>query len=374
MTERRLSLEPDAPVLRLVVGGAWVLADGLADPRPVAEALSAGGFSTVSVLCRDLERSDSALPAYLAAIHDLCRDSGVTLDLSGADPGLAALVGLARAIPERSGTDRDASPVARVEQLGWKAVEVHREVDLQIRFIGDLAMAVGRLFLGRARFRWRDVLETLEEAGPRSLLIVTVIAALVGMILAFIGAVQLRRFGAGIYVADLVGLAMSREMAAVMTGIVVAGKTGAAFAARIGTMQAQEEVDALTTLGLSPIDFLVLPRVIALVAMMPVLYLYSCGVGLAGGMLVGTTVLDLSVVQYWQQTQWVLHPVQFVIGLSKSVVFGLLVAVAGCMRGIHCGRNAAAVGEATTSAVVTGILYIIITDAVFAVLLEIYGL
>jgi phospholipid/cholesterol/gamma-HCH transport system permease protein len=159
-----------------------------------------------------------------------------------------------------------------------------------------------------------------------------------------------------------------------MTGIVVAGKTGAAFAARIGTMQAQEEIDALTTLGVSPIDFLVLPRVIALVLMMPVLYLYSCAVGLGGGLLIGTAVLDLSVTQYWQQTQYVLHPVQFLIGLGKSVVFGLLVAVAGCMRGIQCGRSAAAVGEATTSAVVTGILYIIITDAIFAVLLEIYGL
>jgi phospholipid/cholesterol/gamma-HCH transport system permease protein len=231
-----------------------------------------------------------------------------------------------------------------------------------------------RFVVGRARFRWRDVLEVVIDAGPGSLGIVSVIAMLVGMILAFIGAVQLRRFGAGIYVADLVGLSMAREMAAVMTGIVIAGKTGAAFAARIGTMQAQEEVDALVTLGLSPMDFLVLPRVIGLALMMPLLYLYSCAVGLAGGMLISTTVLDLSAIEFWHQTQYALKLTQFGIGLSKSLVFGILVAVAGCMRGIQCGRSAAAVGEATTSAVVTSILYIIITDAVFAVMLEVYGL
>jgi phospholipid/cholesterol/gamma-HCH transport system permease protein len=245
--------------------------------------------------------------------------------------------------------------------VGSKALAAAREVNSQIQFYGELALSFGRLFTGRARLRWRDVLEVLEESGPRSLLIVTVIGGLIGMILAFIGAVQLRRFGAGIYVADLVGLAMAREMAAVMTGIVIAGKTGAAFAARIGTMQANEEV-----------DFLVLPRVIGLALMMPLLYFYACGVGLAGGMLIGTTVLDLSPTEYWQQTQHALHPIQFMIGLGKSVVFGALVAIAGCMRGIRCGRSAAAVGEATTSAVVTGILYIIITDAIFAVLLEIY--
>ncbi len=371
---RLIRLEPAGPVLGLVVGGVWALTDGLADPVAVKEALAAGGVDTLAVRCEGLERADSALMVYLAVVHDLAADAGVRLDLSGVDTGVAALVTLARAVPERAGTGHTAASLPKVEQVGSLALAVVREADSQIRFFGELCLSFGRLVTGRACFRWQDVLEVLEESGPRSLLIVTVISCLIGMILAFIGAVQLHRFGAGIYVADLVGLSMTREMAAVMTGIVIAGKTGAAFAARIGTMQAQEEIDALTTLGVSPIDFLVLPRVIGLALMMPLLYLYACGVGLAGGMLVGTTVLDLSPTEYWQQTKWALGPHQFVIGLCKSVVFGALVAFAGCMRGIRCGRSAAAVGESTTSAVVTGILYIIITDAVFAVLLEIYGL
>jgi phospholipid/cholesterol/gamma-HCH transport system permease protein len=373
-TRRLIRMEPAGPVLRLAVGGVWALSDGLTDPATVGEALGAGGIDTLAVRCEGLERADSALMVYLTALHDLAAAAGVRFDVSGVDAGISALVALARAVPEQAGTGHVTESVARIDRVGSKALAAAREVNSQIQFYGELALSFGRLFTGRARLRWRDVLEVLEESGPRSLLIVTVIGGLIGMILAFIGAVQLRRFGAGIYVADLVGLAMAREMAAVMTGIVIAGKTGAAFAARIGTMQANEEVDALITLGISPIDFLVLPRVIGLALMMPLLYFYACGVGLAGGMLIGTTVLDLSPTEYWQQTQHALHPIQFMIGLGKSVVFGALVAIAGCMRGIRCGRSAAAVGEATTSAVVTGILYIIITDAIFAVLLEIYGL
>jgi len=373
-TPRILTIEPAGAVLRLTVGGVWDIADGLADAGPVAAALAAGGVEAVAVAADRLERADSALAVFLVTIHDLCQGAGVRFDLDGVEPGLARLVGLARAVPEQAGIDHDSGKRSKLEHVGHWTLEAWREIDGQLQFFGELCLSIRRLVAGRARFRWRDVMEVLSDSGPRSLLIVTVISLLIGMILAFIGAVQLRRFGAGIYVADLVGLSVSREMAAVMTGIVVAGKTGAAFAARIGTMQAQEEVDALTTLGLSPVDFLVLPRVIGLALMMPLLYLYACGVGLAGGMLVGTAVLDLSVAQYWAQTQWALRPVQFVIGLSKSVVFGVLVAMAGCMRGIQCGRSAAAVGEATTSAVVTAILYIIVTDAVFAVALEVWGL
>jgi phospholipid/cholesterol/gamma-HCH transport system permease protein len=373
-----LSLDAVGPRLQVTVGGVWTIADGLTDIAAFEQALTAADaiepIKTVEVVGQDLERADSALGVYLCAVHDRCERAGITLDLSRSDPGLARLVGLARAVPEQEGTGRDDRHLSQLEKIGQQALRSLHEADDQMRFIGEFCQGVGRLAAGRARFRWCDVMEVVNDCGPRALTIVTVIAALVGMIMAFIGAVQLRRFGAGIYVADLVGLAMTREMAAVMTAIVIAGNIGAAFAARIGTMQANEEVDALTTLGLSPIDFLVLPRVIGLALMMPLLYAYACAVSLAGGMLVGTMVLDLSMIQYWHQTQLALKPTQFAIGLSKSLVFGVLVALAGCMRGIQCGRSAAAVGEATTSAVVTGILYIIITDAVFAVLLEVYKL
>ncbi|MEI6557300.1 MAG: ABC transporter permease [Rhodospirillaceae bacterium] len=371
---RRLEILPGDGGLRIVVGGVWLIADGLAEHGAVERALAAGGCSRLVVVAEGLERADSALAVWLTGLHDLAEARSVTLDLSGLDPGLARLVALARGVPERTGTDRDTVKLTRLDSVGHHVLGRLRRADDQIQFLGDLGLAVGRLVRGRARLRWRDVLEAMADSGPNSLMIVTVISALIGMILAFIGAMELRKFGAEIYVANLVGLAVVREMAAVMTGIVIAGKTGAAFAARIGTMQAQEEIDALTTLGVSSFDFLVLPRVIGLTLMMPLLYLYSCAVGLAGGMLIATVTLGIPVEQYWAWMVWTLPLYQFGIGVAKSAVFGALVAAVGCLRGLQCGRSAAAVGQATTSAVVTGILYIIIADSLFAILLEVYHL
>ena len=371
---RRLEIAPAQEGLRVTIGGSWRLADGLAVQTGVERELDKLAVSKVVVIAEGLESADSSLAVWLARLHDLCGARGVLLDLSGLDAGLVHLVALSRGVPERKGTERDAGNLPRLEEVGRKVIGRLRRADDQLQFIGELGLSLGRLVCGRARLRWRDVVEAISDSGPNSLMIVTVISALIGMILAFIGAMELRKFGAEIYVANLVGLAVVREMAAVMTGIVIAGKTGAAFAARLGTMQAQEEIDALTTLGVSPFDFLVLPRVIALTLMMPLLYLYSCAVGLAGGMLIATATLGIPVEQYWAWMVWTLPLYQFGIGFAKSAVFGALVAGVGCLRGLQCGRSAAAVGQATTSAVVTGILYIIIADSVFAILLEVYHL
>jgi phospholipid/cholesterol/gamma-HCH transport system permease protein len=187
------------------------------------------------------------------------------------------------------------------------------------------------------------------------------------------GAIQLRQFGAQIYVADLVGIGMTREMAALMAGIIMAGRTGAAFAAQLGTMQVNEEIDALKTLGISPMEFLVLPRMLALVLMMPLLTLYGDLLGILGGVVVGTGILNLSLTEYLVETQNAVHLNSFVVGLVKSVVFGALVAIAGCLRGMQCGRSAQAVGEAATSAVVMGIVSIVAADGVFAVITDALG-
>ena len=204
--------------------------------------------------------------------------------------------------------------------------------------------------------------------------IVTLISFLIGLILAFMGAIQLRQFGAQIYVADLVGLGMTREMGAVMTGIIMAGRTGAAFAAQLGTMQVNEEIDALTTMGIPPMEFLVLPRMLALMLMMPLLCVYADLLGMVAGLLIGTGFLDLSLTQYVNETRKAVDLVDLGLGLFKSGVFGALVALAGCLRGMQCGRSAAAVGAAATSAVVTGIVWIIATDGILAVLTERLGL
>ncbi len=371
---RRLEIAPAGDGLRITVGGLWRFAEGLAGLAGVERELDAGTFPKVVVTAEGLEYADSSLPVWLAGLHDLCEARGVPLDLSGLGAGLAHLVALSRGVPERKGTEREIIRLPKLDKVGHRVIGRLRRADDQLQFVGELGLSVGRLLCGRARLRWRDVVEAIADSGPNSLMIVTVISALIGMILAFIGAMELRKFGAEIYVANLVGLAVVREMAAVMTGIVIAGKTGAAFAARIGTMQAQEEIDALTTLGVSCFDFLVLPRVIALTLMMPLLYLYSCAIGLGGGMLIATVSLGIPVEQYWAWMVWALPLYQFGVGFLKSAVFGALVAGVGCLRGLQCGRSAAAVGKATTSAVVTGILYIIIADSVFAILLEVYHL
>jgi len=214
----------------------------------------------------------------------------------------------------------------------------------------------------------------MQECGAQALPIVSLISFLVGLILAFVGAIQLRPFGAQIYVANLVGLGMAREMGALMTGIIMAGRTGAAFAAQLGTMTVNQEIDALTTLGLRPMEFLVVPRMLALVLMMPLLCLYADLVGILGGAVVGVGMLNLGTVQYYQQTLYILQLRDFVLGLIKGAVFGILVALAGCLRGMQSGRSASAVGAAATSAVVTGIVWIIIFDALLTVIYDVLGL
>lgn len=213
----------------------------------------------------------------------------------------------------------------------------------------------------------------IESAGPSALAIITLISTLVGLILAFVGAVQLQLFGAQIYVANLVGLGMAREMGAMMTAVIMAGRTGAAYAAQIGTMQVNEEIDALKTMGISPIEFLVLPRLIALCVMMPLLCIYADFMGIFGGAVVSAMMLDISFFEYYQQLQSAVDLKHFVIGIIKSGVFGVLVATAGCFRGIQCGRSASAVGFAATNAVVTSIVLIVVADAIITVICQVLG-
>jgi phospholipid/cholesterol/gamma-HCH transport system permease protein len=236
-----------------------------------------------------------------------------------------------------------------------------------VDLLGEVVRLLPRFALGRARVRGADVVEVLAESSSRALGIVAIVNALMGAILAFVGAVQLRRFGAGIYVADLVGIASVRELTPIITGIVLAGRTGASFAARIATMQSNEEIDALTTLGVSPAEFLVLPRAIALTLLMPLLYVYGCAFAILGGLAVSSPLLELSAAAWAVELQKAVGGANFAIGGLKASVFGALVALLGCHYGLNADRSAAGVGIATTSAVVVSIVTIIAVDAIFAV-------
>jgi phospholipid/cholesterol/gamma-HCH transport system permease protein len=241
-------------------------------------------------------------------------------------------------------------------------------------FLGEVVQSLGPLLRGRARFRRVDLMHALESAGVGALGIVALINFLVGTVLAFVGAVQLQQFGAAIYVANLVGIAVARVLGALMTGIVMSGRTGAAFAATLGTMNVNEETDALVTMGLKPVHFLVLPRLLATTLMMPALTAYGILMGLLGGMFVGVTLLDLGAIEYLTQTQTSLGLKQVFIGLSMGLAFGVVVALTGCYYGLRCGRSSAAVGQATTKAVVSSIVLVVVVTAVFTVVLYILGL
>ena len=317
---------------------------------------------------------DTGLLTFLLQIIEHGQARHIEIDQSGLQEGMRRLIALATAVPEREGAARQTRRTAFFALIGsWllTALDTAREM---LNFLGLITLACLRLASGQARIRWSDLILQIQACGFQALPIVSIIGLLIGLILAFMGAIQLRQFGAQIYVADLVGIGMTREMGAVMTGIIMAGRTGAAFAAQLGTMQVNEEIDALTTLGISPMEFLVLPRMLALILMMPLLCVYADLLGMIGGVIVATSMLDLSLIEYYNETLYAVTLSDFFLGMFKSSIFGVLIAMSGCLRGMQCGRSALAVGEAATSAVVTGIVCIIVSDGLFAIISDIIGL
>lgn len=358
----------------LLLAGDWIAREtGLRGEAEVRRVLAqAGDAARLRVEAAALGRWDSALVVFVQALGD-ASGGRPALDESGLPESarrLLALAGEAGAAPP--------SPTAPVEPLlarvGRRATADWGGAVAVASLVGETVLRGLAALGGRARSRAVDVLHLMREAGAGALGIVSIVNALIGGILAFVGAVQLRRFGAGIYVADLVGIAVVREMAAVMTAIVMAGRTGGAYAAQIATMQGNEEIDALRALGIPVHDYLVLPRVVALVAMMPLLYLYACALGIFGGLVVGVATLDIAPAVYLEGTRRFLGGTQFAFGLCKSFAFGALIALAGCHIGLRAGRSAAEVGRAATGAVVAGIIGVIALDAVFAVCANALGI
>lgn len=361
-----------AVLLRL--SGAWRLGTSLPPPKPLEEALRGTRPSALRFDASALTAWDTGLLTYLDRVATVCSEREIPLENDGLPPGVVRLLELAHAVPSRTEKDGAATRDGFFARAGLRAIAARKAAAEIIEFVGLLTLALGRLVRGKARFRGVDLVLFMQDCGVAALPIVTLISFLVGVILAFVGAVQLEQFGAQIYVADLVGLAMVRQMGALMAAIIMAGRTGAAFAAQLGSMKVNEEIDALTTMGIPPLDFLVLPRFIALVVMMPLLCIYANVLGILGGFVVGTTMLGLSLSQYWNQTVNAMSLTDCLPGLIMSVFFGGLVALFGCLRGMQCAGSSSAVGDAATSAVVSGIVSIIVADAIFTVVFDIVGI
>jgi phospholipid/cholesterol/gamma-HCH transport system permease protein len=354
----------------VALSGDWIArASGVeaeALPRILATDPSQLSFETGG-----LGRWDSALIAFLTALRDAAQAAGIGFDDAGLPASARRLLTLVARPAAARLEPQHFSVLVRTGR--WMAALVGELVELAA-LVGDLCLRAGAALRGRAAMRGSDLLDCVREAGPAALPIVTVVNLLVGGILAFVGAVQLRAFGADIYVASLVGIAVVREMAALMTAIIMSGRTGGAYAATLATMQGNEEIDALKAVGIPVFDFLILPRVLALTAMMPILYLYGCAVGIFGGFLVAVATLDLSPIAFIDATRAAVSGDQFGLGLAKSVSFGALIAIAGCRVGLRAGRSAAAVGEAATAAVVASIVGVIALDAAFAICANALGI
>ncbi|MFA9434657.1 MAG: ABC transporter permease [Deltaproteobacteria bacterium] len=366
---------PIDDTLLVRLAGDWTIAEGIPSVEEVQKQADSGPpVQRIAFDTQDLGRWDSGLITFLIKLFEQSSQSQIDTNREGLPEGVRRLLDLAAAVPEKKDAHKEAVREPFLVQVGKSSMDIARQAGALVTFLGESTIALGRFFVGKAKFRRSDLWLTIQQCGVDALPIVTLISFLVGLILAFVGAVQLAMFGAQIFIANLVGIAMAREMAAIMTGIIMAGRTGAAFAAQIGTMQVNEEVDALITMGVSPMEFLVLPRMIALIVMMPLLCLYANLVGILGGFVVGTGMFDISFTQYMEQTRLALNLTHFGLGIFKSAIFGVLVAIAGCLRGMECGRSASAVGDAATSAVVTSIVLIVVTDGLFAVITNIIGI
>src|SRR5579871_1484021 len=373
-TDAQLEISRPAPDTVLVrLAGPWVLRRDLPD---IVEAVEHGvPLASVRRIVVDgaaIEGWDSMLVSEVRRSRTMCVGHKLEVDLDSLPDGARRLIDLST-VGVRQPQRRSRSRHGFLTAVGVEVLRAVRAVGDMVGFLGETIEALFAALRGRARFRWGDLLQVVQEHGPAALPIVGLVNFLVGMIVAFIGAIQLERFAAEIYVANLVGIGVVREMGPMMTAIILAGRTSAAFAAQLGTMQVNEEISAFRTMGIPPIQFLVLPRVLALIAMVPLLTLYANLIGIFGGAIVALVKLHLSLTLFYEQLVGAVGIGDWIGGLIKSVAFGVIVVLSGCLRGMQASRSASAVGYAATSAVVTGIVFIIATDAIFTIIYIVLG-
>ena len=356
--------------LEVALAGEWRVTRG----RPEWSGAQAAGRRPAGVRLALAEgtRWDSALLLFVCDVRQWCAAAGLACDQSGLPVAVRDLTEqLARVQAKPRPGERSENFLTEVGLATQDGLRKTREI---YTFVGECVLSAVWLVKNPQRFRWADCLGEMQRCGAMALPIVGLISLLTGLIMAYQSAILMRQFGADIYVADAVGLVMVREMGAMMTAIILAGRTGAAFAATLGNMKANEEIDALVTLGIRPVDFLVIPRLVALALMMPLLALYANGLGILGGMVVSLGLLDIPPTAYWVETQSAIDLSDVATGLIKASTFGVLVGLAGCHRGLRAERSAEGVGKAATSAVVMGLLLIIVFDAVFSVIFNVLGL
>ena len=364
----------DSLIVRLT--GVWMLDKKAPSFNKLIEGRgSFGGLRSLVLQTNELKEWDSSLLVFLNQAKAWCAASSVAFNDELLPDGLRRLLQQTEsAVDSRVERREPEGHPGFAKEVGKYTLGFFEDCGLCASFLGEIVLSFLRLAVNKSRMRWSDCLRAMQDAGPMAWPIVGLICFLIGITLAFQAADLLEDFGSEYYTPAFVALAMVREMGPIMTAIVLAGRTGASFASTIGSMKVAEEIDALRTLGVSPIDYLVLPRVIGLSIMTPIMVIYANALGIIGGMLVALIKLNMPVQTYIQETFLNIDLSDVISGLVKASVFGMIIAYAGCLRGINCDTSSTGVGRATTSAVVTSLLMIIVANSLFAVIYSIYNI
>ena len=320
-----------------------------------------------------LGRWDSTLVVILYELAKRAGKQKISYDFSSLPKNLHRLVSLALEV-DRNPPSPPSRTTPWLEALGGWGLNIYTGFISGLKFLGRLLTSIGRFLTGKAVMRPVDFLFALEDCGYRAVAIVSLVSFMVGLILAFVGAIQLQTFGAQIYVASLVTIGMTRIMGAIMAGIIMAGRTGASYAAAIGTMQVNEEIDALKTMGIPVTDFLVLPRTLSLLITMPVLTVLADFMGIFGGTFVGTVMLDISLQEYIKFSVDTFELDNFLVGVFHGFLYGMIISLCGCYYGVNCGRNADSVGMAATKSVVSAIVWMIVVTGILTFIFKVLGI
>ncbi len=358
--------------LRVIVSGD-VLCQNIEAPFEVLQSLLKSDIKEVYFTAEKLKEWDSSLLLFIYDTQRLCQERKIAFNIKELPQNLQDLTALAFAV-DRKPTHGNNEELSIVEKVGKQTIELKRKSVNVLNFMGSVFSGIGRCLTFSSIMRKTDFYAALEDCGPRAVGIVCLISFLIGLILAFVGAVQLQTFGAQIYVASLVTIGMCRIMGAIMVGVIMSGRTGSSYAATIGTMQVNEELDALQTMGLSRIDFLVLPRLFALMIAMPILTMISDFLGMVGGAFVGVFLMDIPYQEYWNYAFKAFRLNNFLVGLFHSFCFAIIISLCGCYSGLKCEKNADGVGKATTKSVVCAIVWMIVVTGIITVICQELGI
>ena len=359
--------------LELELSGDYLNFDDEAALSTLLMTAQQKSIQNIQVNASELKQWDSSLVVVLYRLTALSKSQKKQLKLIDVPKNLERLINLALAV-DRKPSLPSSPKLPWLESFGGFGYDIWQSTKKGLGFIGQCLASFRRFIFSKAIMRQVDFLFALQDCSYKAIGIVSLVSFMVGLILAFVGAIQLKTFGAQIYVASLVAIGMTRIMGAIMVGIIMAGRTGASYAATIGTMQVNEEIDALKTMGIPTTDFLVLPRIMALTIATPILVILADLMGIIGGATVGILMLDISAPEYYKYTINALDLTNFLVGVFHGLVFGIVISLCGCYFGVYCGRNADSVGRATTQAVVSAIVWMIVVTGIITVIFEVLGI